>query len=81
MTYTKNPKKLMENIHRITNSKGYFIFSHRLDLWKKQSYDSLLISLSGKWKNIYISRPLLYLPKNKDFTDKIKIRICLLEKN
>ena len=81
MTYTKNPKKLMKNIHRITNSKGYFIFSHRLDLWKKQSYDSLLISLSGKWKNIYISRPLLYLPKNKDFTDKIKIRICLLEKN
>ena len=63
------------NIHNIINPKGYFIFSHRVDLWKKQNYSDLLIDLSTKWKLIFLSRPILYLPRNSEFTNKIKIKI------
>ena len=65
----------------LTKPKGFFIFSHRDDLWKKQNYQKLLASLSNKWKIKFISKPILYLPKNREFTDKIKIKIALLEKN
>mgnify|MGYP001384790870 CR=1 FL=1 len=81
MTYTKNPRKLILKVHDLTKPKGFFIFSHRDDLWKKQNYQKLLASLSNKWKIKFISKPILYLPKNREFTDKIKIKIALLEKN
>ena len=80
MTYTKNPKKLMLNVHALTNLRGFFIFTHRIDLWKKQNYPKLLESLSNKWDPIFISRPILYLPQNKFFNDSIKIKIALLKK-
>ena len=48
MTYTKKPKKLILNVHKLTNFKGFFIFTHRIDLWKKQNYPKLLDSLSKK---------------------------------
>ena len=81
MTYTKNPRKLMLRVHDITKSKGFFIFSHRDDLWNKQNYSKLLKSLSNKWKIKFMSKPILYLPKNREFMNKIKIKITLLEKN
>ena len=60
--------------------KGYFIFSHRIDLWKKQNFDKILLGISKDFKTHFISRPLLYLPLNKDFKNKIKIRLVLLQK-
>jgi predicted TPR repeat methyltransferase len=80
MTYTKNPKKLILQINKITKTKGYFIFTHRVDLWKKENYSSLLKDLSNKWESIYISKPILYLPKHSDFNNKVKIKIALLKK-
>ena len=80
MTYTKKPKKLILNVHKLTNFKGFFIFTHRIDLWKKQNYPKLLDSLSKKWNPIFVSRPILYLPQNKFFKDSIKIKIVLLKK-
>ena len=80
MTYTKKPKKLILNVHKLTNLRGFFIFTHRIDLWKKQNYPKLLDSLSKKWNIIFISRPILYLPQNKFFKDSIKIKIVLLKK-
>lgn len=80
MTYTKDPKKLLMNIHNLTKKNGFLIFSHRIDLWEKQNYTKLLIDFKKKWEVIKISRPLLYLPKNPDFKKKIKIRIALLKK-
>ena len=80
MTYCKN----FENYFVMSNfylaKKGHFIFSHRLDLWKKQNFDLVLINLSKSFKIKYISRPCNYLPSNKDFKNKIKIRIVLLQK-
>lgn len=80
MTYTKDPKILLTNILKLTKKNGFFVFSHRTDLWEKQNYTKLLFDFKKKWEIVKISRPLLYLPKNPDFRKKIKIRIALLRK-
>ena len=80
LTYTKDPKKLFININNLTSRNGYFIFTHRVDLWKNQNYSDLLVNFSDIWKPIFISRPILYLPKNPDFKNNIKIKIALLKK-
>ena len=80
LTYNNNPQKLLLKVSNITKKSGFFIFSHRVDLWQKQNFDKILSDLSNKWQNIFISRKLLYLPKNKDFNNKIKIKIGLLKK-
>ena len=49
-----------------------------VDIWKKQKFLTVLKELNQKWKIIFISRPLNYLPKNKEFTYKIKIKIVSL---
>ncbi len=80
MTYCKNFDKLFSNVKFYLFKKGYFIFSHRVDLWKKQKFDKILLDISKDFKIQYISRPLLYLPLNKDFKNKIKIKLVLLQK-
>ena len=80
MTYCKNPKKLFLLINNYLNKNGVFVFSHRIDLWEKQNFDALINMLSQFFKLIYKSRPLSYLPKNSSFSNKIKIRIVILEK-
>ena len=80
LTYNNSPQKLLLKVNNITKKSGFFIFSHRVDLWQKQNFDKILSDLSNKWQNIFISRKLLYLPKNKDFNNKIKIKIGLLKK-
>ena len=65
MTYCKNFNKLFLNVSYYLEKKGYFLFSHRIDLWKKQKFDEILKSLSNNFKISYISRPCNYLPLNK----------------
>ena len=80
MTYCKKPKKLFLLIKNYLKKNGIFIFSHRIDLWKKQKFDTLLNNFNESFKLIYKSRPLSYLPKNSSFSNQIKIRIVILEK-
>ena len=80
MTYCKNFDKLFENVKFYLKKKGIFIFSHRLDLWLNQDFDKILQKFSKDFKILNISRPYNYLPLNKDFKNKIKIRIVLLQK-
>ena len=80
MTYCKKPKKLFLLINDYLKKNGIFIFSHRIDLWKKQNFDSIINNFNQYFKLIYKSRPLSYLPKNSSFSNKIKIRIVILEK-
>ncbi len=81
MTYCKNFEKLFSNLSYYLAKNGDFIFSHRIDLWKKQNFDKILDSKSDLFKIKYLSRPIKYLPLNKDFNNKIKIRVVLLQKN
>jgi len=80
MTYCKKPKKLFLLIKNYLKKNGIFIFSHRIDLWKKQKFDTVLNNFNESFKLIYKSRPLSYLPKNSSFSNQIKIRIVILEK-
>ena len=79
MTYCENHQSLFNLVSYYLDKKGYFIFTQREDLWKDLNFDKILKSRSD-FSLIYKSRPLNYLPKNKDFSSNIKIRIVLLIK-
>ena len=80
MTYCKNFKKLFTNINKNIKKKGFVLFTHRVDLWKQQDFFNILKTYQKTFKITKISRPLNYLPLNKDFKNKIKIKIVLLQK-
>ena len=80
MTYCKNFEKLFANINKNIKKKGFVLFTHRVDLWKQQDFISILKKHQKTLKISKISRPLNYLPLNKDFKNKIKIKIVLLQK-
>ena len=80
MTYCKNFKKLFANINKNIKKKGFVLFTHRVDLWNQQDFFNILKTYQKTFKITKISRPLNYLPLNKDFKNKIKIKIVLLQK-
>ena len=80
MTYCKNFDRLFSNINKNIKKKGFVLFTHRVDLWKQQNFTSILKKHQKTLKIKKISRPLNYLPLNKDFKNKIKIKIVLLQK-
>ena len=80
MTYCINYQSLFKHVYNYLKSKGYFIFTHRVDIWKKFNFDEFLKFNEDKFQIIHKSKPLKYLPENKDFGNKIKIRLILLGK-
>lgn len=80
MTYCKNFDKLFNNVKDCLFKKGNFIFSHRTDLWNEQNFNNILDDVKINFRIKYISKPTNYLPLNKDFLNKIRIRLVLLEK-
>ena len=81
MTYCKNHFDFLNNVLLHLKKNGYFIFTQRTDLWIKYDFDNLLSQYSKNFNLVYKSKPLEYLPRNKDFSKKIKMRIVLLKKN
>ena len=79
MTYCENHQSLFKLVSYYLAKNGYFIFTQRLDIWRELKFDIILSSLVDFDKK-YVSRPLNYLPNNKDFGSDIKIRIVLLKK-
>ena len=80
MTYCANYQLLFKRVYNYLNSRGYFIFTHRIDIWEKFNFDEFLKLNDDKFEIIYKSKPVNYLPKNKDFGTKVRIRIVLLSK-
>ena len=80
MTYCQKPKILFSLVNKYLKKKGTFIFSHRIDLWKKQNFDKLIDEFKKFFLIEYRSRPLNYLPQNSDFSNQVKIRIIVLKK-
>ena len=80
MTYCTKQKKLFSLIINYLKKNGIFIFTHRIDLWEKQNFDSIINNFNRSFNLIYKSRPLSYLPKNSSFSKKIKIRLVILKK-
>ena len=80
MTYCKNFDKLFDNINKNIKEKSFVLFTHRIDLWERQDFLSILKKYQKTFKITKISRPVSYLPLNNDFKNKIKIKIVLLQK-
>ena len=80
MTYCSNYQLLFNNVYKYLKYKGYFIFTHRIDIWEKFNFDEFLKFNEDIFEIIYKSKPLKYLPENKDFGNRIKIRLVLLSK-
>ena len=79
MTYCLNHNLLFKLVNSYLIKGGLFIFTQRIDLWDKLKFEDI-INNQGNFINIYKSRPINYLPKNKDFGQDIKIRIIVLQK-
>ena len=80
MTYCTNYELLFKHVYKYLKNKGYFIFTHRVDVWERFNFDKFLKLIEDKFEITYKTKPLNYLPKNKDFGTKVKIRIVLLTK-
>ena len=83
MTYIAEPRALLTDLCRIVKPSGHILFTHRDDRWKEQDFDLLMQELeaSGVWEILDISNPRLYLPRNAEFGDEIKVvfafcRVC-----
>ena len=81
MTYCKKPNALLSLITNYLKKNGIFIFTHRIDLWEKQGFDSIITKYNKSFTLMLKSRPINYLPNNSSFSNKIKIRIVILKKN
>ena len=79
MTYCSNHNLLFKLVNSYLIKGGLFIFTQRIDLWDKLKFEHTINNLEN-FKKIYKSRPINYLPKNKDFGQDIKIRIVVLQK-
>ena len=66
MTYCKNFDKLFVYINKNIKQKGFVLFTHRIDLWEIQKFDTILENFSKDFKIYFKSRPYNYLPLNKD---------------
>lgn len=79
MTYCEDHQLLLKLVFSYLKKNGCFIFTQRTDLWEKLNFDKILRE-NSHFKIAHISRPLNYLPQNKDFKSNVKIRIVLLNK-
>ena len=80
MTYCKKPKTLFSLVFNYLKKDGIFIFTHRIDLWEKQNFDLIVNNFNKSFHLAHKSRPMNYLPQNSFFSNKIKIRLVVLQK-
>jgi len=75
LTYIKDPRSLFKEFSRIVRPGGYIVFSHREDLLKAFRFFEIIKELEDErsWDNLFTSEPKLYLPKNENFTDEVKV--------
>jgi ubiquinone/menaquinone biosynthesis C-methylase UbiE len=79
LTYIENSRSLFKEFCRIVRPGGYIVFSQRSDLFDSLCFRDIIASLEEEriWGKIKISKPQAYLPKNKDFTDKVQAIFCI----
>lgn len=79
LTYIENCQSLFKEFCRIVKPGGHIAFSQRSDLFDTRKFHDIIAALEqeGVWENIKISSPQAYLPKNKDFSDKVQAIFCI----
>ena len=74
MTYCKKPKKLLSLIINYLNKNGVFIFTHRIDLWEKENFDSILNHFNYFYTFLLYAYPgLLQYHKNVSQTFRYRV--------
>ncbi|MBP5856175.1 methyltransferase domain-containing protein [Marivibrio halodurans] len=68
MTYIEAPEALLRDLCRIVRPGGAILFTHRVDLWEKQDFQTILdrIATDGLWRAPTVSAPRPYLPNNEE---------------
>lgn len=81
LTYIKDPRSLFKEFCRIVRPSGYIVFSHREDLLKAFRYFEILKQLEDKgyWNNLFTSDAKLYLPRNENFTNEVKVAYYIFQ--
>ena len=81
LTYIKDPRSLFKEFCRIFRQSGYIVFSHREDLLKAFRYFEILKQLEDKgyWNNLFTSDAKLYLPRNENFTNEVKVAYYIFQ--
>ena len=64
MTYCQDYQKLFQNVSSYLLDKGYFIFTHRVDLWEKFDFDKI-IKRNNQFRLLYKSGLLIIFLKTK----------------
>ena len=68
---------VLEDWIRVTKKNGMISFTHKTKVWKEweSTHDSL--EKEKKWKRVWISEPLYYLPSYKgyDLSERVKVYI------
>jgi predicted TPR repeat methyltransferase len=79
LTYIENSRSLFKEFCRVVRPGGHIVFSQRSDLFDKLCFRDIIALLEEEkfWAKINISEPQAYLPKNKDFTDKVQAIFCI----
>jgi ubiquinone/menaquinone biosynthesis C-methylase UbiE len=79
LTYIENCQSLLKEFCRIVKPGGHIAFSQRSDLFDARHFPDIIAALEQEdiWENIKISSPQAYLPKNKDFSDKVQAIFCI----
>lgn len=75
LTYLPDTPATFREFCRIVRPGGYIIFTQRDDLYADRGYADVCGQLQnmGLWEEIFISEPMLYLPNNDDYADKILV--------
>ena len=68
---------MLEDWIRVTKGKGLISFTHKTTIWPHWEPSQKTLEEQKKWKLIWISEPLHYLPSYKgyDLSEMVKVYI------
>ena len=68
---------VLEDWIRVTKRNGMISFTHKTKVWKEWEPIQDSLEKEKKWKRIWISEPLYYLPSYKgyDLSERVKVYI------
>ena len=75
LTYIEDATDLLVDLCRVVRPGGYVLFTQRDDRWAEQNFGTAIDSLQARrlWKILHVSEAKAYLPKNKMFSDDIRV--------
>ena len=73
LTYIPDGESLLRDFSRVVRSGGRILITQRDDLFREGGYGAMFEKLADVVRDVTISEPQPYLPKNPDFGEEIKV--------